>query len=394
MSSDSAEPTEPTSHASPEVPCSYVPPEPSRQLIDPDGDLSLQVGETRCINIPGDGDQGPNHEHELPVTFVVCSKTLSRASRVWKTLLYGGFAESKPSCNSSASEWVVNLPDDNPKAMAAILNIIHSRFESLPQTTDLINLDDLYELTVLTDKYDLTTILRPWASIWMNFIRERYKLLGYWMDNNLVTSDLERLLWISWEMGDEDLFICASKLLAYQCSVDDNGDLQNNTGNEIVPLFNSTLEPPGLHDLLKTIRLQTIERMLQIYSDIIHTLLDKTAMSTDRSSCCEERYWDDKLQCEAGILGIVIRSLSWSDFWPLPAATGIKMNVKQLLIVLKAIDVQSPVHSYCRGVPDRYNELIRRSEIQMPISTSQKARMVEQAAKSGYNIYTTIKTKN
>lgn len=232
--------------------CSYVPPETSRLVIDPDGDLTLKVGQMRCINTLPNGsdsdrcDPGSDHKHELPVIYTVCSRTLSRASRVWKALLYGGFAESKPSCASAASDWLVELPDDNPKAMATILNIIHSRFESIPRIKDPIDLEDLYQLTVLTDKYDLTAILRPWASSWMESAKEE---LGNWRDQGIDSfiPHLARLSWIAWEMGDPFIYESVLEDLARHCSVDINGDLQHDTGNEIVTLFTSTLEPPGLH---------------------------------------------------------------------------------------------------------------------------------------------------
>jgi hypothetical protein len=241
---------EPAVSAEPDT-CSYVPPEPSRIIIDSDGDLCLKVGETVCLvtsEVPDSSthcDQALDHEHEHPVIFVVCSRTLSRASRVWKRLLYGGFAESKPSCASTASDWVVALPDDNPKAVETILNIIHSRFGALPLVTNVINLDDLYQLTVLTDKYDLTTLLRPWASTWMKSVNEKH---NEWRRNgtSAVNSELDCLTWVAWELGDASLFRSASRELALSCTVDATGNLQKNTGTEIVPAFNHPLEPPEL----------------------------------------------------------------------------------------------------------------------------------------------------
>ncbi|TGJ81653.1 hypothetical protein E0Z10_g7115 [Xylaria hypoxylon] len=245
--------------------------------MDTDGDLSLKVGDTKCVTFSLNGcdsdhcDPDSDHEHELPVIYIVCSKTLSRASPVWKALLYGGFAESKPLYASSASDWVVELPDDNPKAMATILNIIHSRFESTPRATEPIDLEDLYQLAVLTDKYDLTATLRPWVSAWMEYAREEYEQLKR-QEADFLVSHLERLSWISWEMGDAYLYEKVSQDLAHRCSVDVNGHLQYEIGDEMVPLFNSTLEPPGHRDELKVIRLNYIKNALAIYEDAVAQL--------------------------------------------------------------------------------------------------------------------------
>lgn len=131
----------------------------ARVIIDPDGDLQLSVGITGCF--------------ERPTVFVCCSKTLSRASKVWKTMLYGPWKESRDA-SGNQGEWVVELPDDKPKPMATMLNIMHSRFENLPVIGAQSTLEELYELAVLSDKYDLAKMLRPWASSWLQPLRVKY----------------------------------------------------------------------------------------------------------------------------------------------------------------------------------------------------------------------------
>ncbi|KAI3321401.1 hypothetical protein HD806DRAFT_208173 [Xylariaceae sp. AK1471] len=362
--------------------------DPRRVVIDPDGDLSLKVGETKCLledvsQGGGDSrrcDRASDHQHELPVIYVVCSKTLSRASPVWKTLLYGGFAESKPPCASNASDWVVELPDDNPKAMATVLNIIHSRYESVPRATDLINLEDFYQLAVLTDKYNLTAILRPWASSWLKALKDKHKA---WRREGTkpVVSDLERLSWIAWEMGDRKLFETASIDLALHCSVDANGDLQNNTGKEIVTLFNSSLEPPELHDQMKAARLRGIESLLALYGSVIAKLLEKRSASLDGSeSFCQV--------CEPAILGTIVRSLAWCGYWPLPAAIDVQKDITQLASDLKTIDLYRREHRYkvqvCVGLKDRdetISNILKSTQLQ--VTRSQRAHIAQQAGKSG-----------
>ncbi|KAI1757974.1 hypothetical protein F4782DRAFT_544365 [Xylaria castorea] len=348
--------------------CSYTPPEISRKVIDPDGDLSLMVGETKCVYRSRSdvrNDEDPDHEHELPVIYVVCSRALSRASPVWKKLLYGGFAESKPSCALSAEDWVVELPDDDPKAVETILNIIHSRFDSLPRTTNLTSLEDLYQLTVLTDKYDLTALLRPWATSWINSARDK---CDSWdrSDTKLVTSDLERLSWIAWELGDPILFGTASRALAQSCSVDAGGDLQNNTENEIVPLFNTTIEPPGLYDALKAARLRFIDTMLAIYYNAL-AAFTQSGMNYDLARVCEGAIQHHKRKaCDAATLGTMILSLASSGYWPLPVTSNIRTDVTKLAVDLADIEILSPVH------PHYFTS-----------SSSVKARMAKQAAKLG-----------
>ncbi|KAI1742930.1 hypothetical protein F4680DRAFT_410490 [Xylaria scruposa] len=376
--SDPTETINPSGEIRPASARSFALPDLPRKVLDPDGDLTLTVGETKCVDNPPSNP--PSDEHQTAVIYTVCSKALSRVSPVWKALLYGGFSESKPSSASTASDWVVKLPDDNPRAMETILNIIHSRFESLPRTTDIISLEDLYQLTVLTDKYDLTAILRPWRSIWMSAAEEKCKSLRF--DNCSVTSDLEQLSWVTWEMGHSSLFQRVSLQLALHCAIDDNGDLQNNTGNEIIPLFSSTLEPPGHHDQLKAIRLKNVEKALAVYGDSITNLLKRKDDSKRVMTCSQIAL---RHVCEPAMLGEMISSLSCSGYWPLPAAGDIRKSVRRLVQDLSCILITSPLHPGCLGVHDRPRKLNGCLELPLfhPWPPSITARMAKQAVKLG-----------
>jgi len=249
--------------------CSSPPLEPSLVIIDPDGDLTLLVGEARYNHKPtalrqdsliddilleenqvsedaggntsdGADDEIPN-VNEVPVSYIVCSKTVARASRAWKRLLYGGFAESKPASHSTPSDWVVKLPHDNPESMEIILNIIHSRFGSLPPLADGDNIEQLYQLTILTDKYDLTALLQPWAPAWLSWPKKR-------LQNTILKPsvlELERISWIAWQLGDRKSFNQIFETLILACSIDTAQNLYGSSGDGI-PLFTYTLEPPGL----------------------------------------------------------------------------------------------------------------------------------------------------
>lgn len=115
--------------------------------IDRDGDLTLVVG--------------PEHRR-----FLVCSRSLSRASPVFKRMLYGNsqWQESRPK-DPSQLPWVVKLPEENHDSTKTLLEIIHSRFVHVPSTCGKI--EDLYEILVVADKYGMTKLLRPWVQGWV-----------------------------------------------------------------------------------------------------------------------------------------------------------------------------------------------------------------------------------
>ncbi|KAK8112319.1 uncharacterized protein PG998_008776 [Apiospora kogelbergensis] len=138
--------------------------------IDPDGDLYLKVGVAKLKKEAGDSiaadtknaanspDEKKNGDSP-PTTFRVCSRALARASPVWRKMLYGGFAESKP----KDGDWIVELPDDDVPAIEFFLSAIHARFDKIPAFDSLPDLSWLYMVSVVADKYDTIRFLRPWA---------------------------------------------------------------------------------------------------------------------------------------------------------------------------------------------------------------------------------------
>lgn len=147
--------------------------------IDTDGDLLLDIG------------RGEDSESTQAQRFRVCSSALRRHSPVWKQMFFGPWRESK-SVNAESEEWIVEFPDDHVKPTEIVLNIIHGRFNRVPRS---LSLDELYKLVILTNKYDLTEVLRPWCAQWVS--------VAY---GNQSSADTLKSLFIAWELGDEDLF--------------------------------------------------------------------------------------------------------------------------------------------------------------------------------------------
>ncbi|KAK1775206.1 hypothetical protein QBC45DRAFT_360118 [Copromyces sp. CBS 386.78] len=154
---------------------------PERNVIniDTDGDLLLDVG----------GDE--ESELSQPQRFRVCSSALRRHSPVWKQMLFGPWKESKPA-NAESEEWIVELPGDSLKPMHIVLSIIHGRFNHVPP---FLSLDELYELLILTNKYDMTDVVRLWCAQWAPVAH-----------GDLSSADTLKSLFTAWELGHEDLF--------------------------------------------------------------------------------------------------------------------------------------------------------------------------------------------
>ncbi|KAK2772871.1 nuclear pore protein-like protein [Colletotrichum kahawae] len=115
--------------------------------FDSRGDLVLNVGEAF---------------YEGGQEFVVCSRTVARWSKVFNAMFFGGFAESIPS--SRDGTWTVALPEDRIAPVFLILVIIHGPYQTIPT---VLERDELFDLLIVTEKYGMTHILRPWASKWL-----------------------------------------------------------------------------------------------------------------------------------------------------------------------------------------------------------------------------------
>lgn len=208
--------------------------------LDSRGDLLLQVGNTKYSN-----EGNKRKIEDEPITYRVCSRTMSRASRVFERILYGDSRESKKPKDGA---WVVSLPDDNPEAMKAFLDIIHATFHDGPITAPYYNLGCYlrsYDLAVISGKYDLAHLLRPWAADWMEDCRAEY---GDFRTTAIsCLTELEDQLWIAWELGDEDQFCSVVLMLALHLTANTDGDLVGkHVGEGKAPvLFEDAVEVPG-----------------------------------------------------------------------------------------------------------------------------------------------------
>ncbi|OIW22433.1 hypothetical protein CONLIGDRAFT_223343 [Coniochaeta ligniaria NRRL 30616] len=142
-------------------------------------------------------------------------------------MLYGGFAESKPS--NPETTWVVRLPEDDPEALAMLLNAVHGTVETIPKE---LPEELLYGVTVLTDKYDMAKTLRPWAQIDLRTFRTggSSDFDTMWHQDN---DSFLRAIWIARELGDQGGFEARLRFLAMTCSKDDDGSLFDRSMNRL-----------------------------------------------------------------------------------------------------------------------------------------------------------------
>ncbi|RYP11059.1 hypothetical protein DL764_000287 [Monosporascus ibericus] len=409
--------TAPQSETTPLTPtCPEKDSPPDIITIDADGDLHLTVGENKCTGVlstphrpPGpstsrgsrashmvlEGKRGrggsarlskyrylksarehkvqgqQEHQHKKAVTYIVCSKTLSRSSPFFKRLLYGGFVESKKL--EAGGQWTVYLPEDEPAPMKTILNVAHGRFDQVPIKWGTV--EDLYLLTVLTDKYDLTHLLRPWAQRWMQAIRRSYEdeKGGVWSGSPSEVAP--QCLWIAWELGDEDSVELLVNDIAYGSRLDSSGRLNHMHWKKSELVFKDVMEPPGMVDLIHAQRLEAINGLLQP----IRSAIDEAA----KGACSF-----GETGCEAMLVGSIIQSLAGGGIWPLPensawelSAEALEFRIEDIMFFENTLD---PTHAFCADTFIQEKNIKSTAEWKKPELTDlHKRHLAAQAKKSG-----------
>ncbi|KAF4911299.1 hypothetical protein CGCF415_v004722 [Colletotrichum fructicola] len=217
--------------------------------FDSRGDLVLKVGKAF---------------HEGGRDFVVCSRTVARWSKVFNAMFFGGFAESISSARDGT--WTIALPEDRAAPLFLILAIIHGTHQPIPMG---LGRDELFDLLIVTEKYDMTHVLRPWASQWVQNLP---------LDNYENTTGQYRDVWIAWELGCEASFCKMLNDILWDCRVDDAGQLINVHG---VPLsIIPCLEPSSILENISFKRAELIERLINCLRRAM-----KTSLTMSR---CEE----------------------------------------------------------------------------------------------------------
>lgn len=181
----------------------------STVYLDPWGDLKI---------IAQDRDQQSK-------TLVVSSSVMRLASPVWRVMLHpmGPFREAQESSKE------IDFPDDDADALAILLRIAHLGWRQVPGT---ISFDNLADLAVLCDKYDMIHFVRPWLAKWQS------RPLA-------IVPGPEEWLLIAWTFGDYPSFVTNAKKLVLSCNTDEAGRLTR--GGKVVELDFA----PGLVGKLK-----------------------------------------------------------------------------------------------------------------------------------------------
>ncbi|KAM3492026.1 hypothetical protein MY3957_004684 [Beauveria namnaoensis] len=319
--------------------------------VDRRGDVTLQVGR----------DCETKDNFWQPAEFLVCSRTLARASPVFDRMLYGPYIEAMGN-KTDATGWTVALPEDKPAPMQVFLNIAHARFDLVPL---ILSVDSLYDLAVLTNYYDATPLLLPWIGAWMASLAEISQ------DANEIQY---KMLWIAWEFGRKEEF----GAIAHRMLMEQPEQCEEAVGDQV--------QVPHILDEIESIRAQTISKLLHIVGDVAK----KLTVGDQRPRWCRYATHVGHHQCELMSLGSMTFCLARAGLWPLPEAAQVKLSLSDLYRILTNLvihdigataDAPETDHRFCnprRMLMDRVDQVMR--NISSPL-TEFHVRHLEKQAK-------------
>jgi hypothetical protein len=125
-------------------------------------------------------------------------------------MLYGNFRESMKA-TSTTENWAVELPEDDPFGLKVLLHIIHSKYELVPSIVTLGYLD---RILVVSDKYDMSHLIRPWANAWFQPLAKNVKATEYSL-----------MLRVAWNLGADHVFKQVVKSICLEYTVDQQGEV-------------------------------------------------------------------------------------------------------------------------------------------------------------------------
>lgn len=182
--------------------------QPGSDNITPSGDAMLHPSGDLLI-----------YHNEFTIPLLLCSKAFALLCKPWAKMveyrMVMGSEESKED-----ERMKIDLSDDDPIALSILLYISHLRFEMVPS---FLSLKQLFALSVLTDKYEATRMVRPWIAHW----------LSIWNIASMETKVAN--VWIAWEFGLLEDFERIATALVLDAEIKDDSD----------SLFYNSKELPG-----------------------------------------------------------------------------------------------------------------------------------------------------
>ncbi|KAK4449616.1 hypothetical protein QBC34DRAFT_350776 [Podospora aff. communis PSN243] len=265
-----------------------------------------------------------------PVMYKVHSTLIAAASPVWREMIYKG------KCPRPATgRWVTEMvaPEDDAFGLDVIFSLIHYKFHELPGS---LNVDEMYGLARVAEKYDCKHILIPYMSKWLVDLEWHLKLQ---LEENIKnegdkkTDEDDKTLFLTWVFGLGRWFAKVVSRVAYKATINDDGTLLDASCQP----WKAQGLPSGILDVIADARLKALKKVIASVSVPYEQLL----AGDDGVKFCraKEAPSHTKELCQEVQFGSLARNLRAARLIPFPDAESYKGSVQDLAAKFEAIKV-------------------------------------------------------
>ncbi|KAI0156211.1 hypothetical protein BJ166DRAFT_352163 [Pestalotiopsis sp. NC0098] len=166
-------------------------------------------------------------------------------------------------------------------------------------------------------------MLRPWASSWLQPLRDKYPSGWLYTRQPEMTVDYHQQLWVAWEFGDRALV---------------ENTLQDMILNLNAWQFHGR-EPPDLLEKAQEVSQKAVAGMYAMMKDAVDQLLPApgaTAQTLPNKCRHNDR------SCHFKMLGSLMTSLASCGFWPVTTGTP-NVSIRTLLLALSLLTLENHV---------------------------------------------------
>ncbi|KAK0108227.1 hypothetical protein ONS95_003046 [Cadophora gregata] len=186
-----------------------------------------RTGGSSTTPASGAQEQDPDKDEkslpgEAAIDMLVSSRHMALASPVFRAMLrHEGFKEGHTLGAEGSVQ--VPLPDDDPRAMRILLDVVHGLNRRVPRK---VSLKTLASIAVLADKYQMVEALESYSDTWINRLKPK-------LPTEYIKAEDEKLIFrwmeIAWVFGKSEEF------KAMTCLVERAGYSELN--NEVVGMY-------------------------------------------------------------------------------------------------------------------------------------------------------------
>ncbi|KAF8426184.1 hypothetical protein EV426DRAFT_572657 [Tirmania nivea] len=275
-------------------------------VMDPEGDVVLLI--------PTDKGNA---------RFQINSSTLCVVSPVFRAMIgrYSRFKEASALAGTKANEshtpYELTLEDDNQNALAVVLRIIHMKNHLVPKHLDE---DQLYEVAVICDKYDMSQAVMLWTDRWIAALVQNESakpptVVGH------------KWLFISYVFARKELFHKLSQELIFTATT---------STDDSTALLMTAKDGSGMNDYIPdsilgeiaTCRQQSIESMI----DCVHRAVDKYRQPGSEVRQCKSSTKEEA--CDSLVLGFLIRALTLKGVYPIASSEVMHKSTRDIKGIL------------------------------------------------------------